>query len=64
MGIFFTYTNMELVSKWLVSPKRLAIKQNGLKFGTLGDNHTGGTFDLVMFKVVLGSFGTLPSKWS
>ncbi len=45
--------------KWPVTPKRLVLERNGLKFGTWGTPETRGTFHLVVFNANLGSFGAL-----
>ncbi len=42
-------------SKWLVTQKRLAVKQNGVKFVTQGGVFficIWGTFELLVFKVI------------
>ncbi len=56
-----------IVSKWPVTEKRRPVERNGVKIGT----GRGGVpvtciwdiFDLLVFKVILGSFGALISKW-
>ncbi len=49
--------------------KRLIVQRNGARFGTRGGggegvvlDHILGTFDLVVFKVMLGSFGAIVLK--
>ncbi len=54
-----------LVSQWPVTQKRLAVKPNGVEHGNIC-SMLWGTFDLVVVKVILGSFMiqyTLVSKW-
>ena len=53
-----------------VSRARLLVEQTRVEFGTLGYTSNtrhiciwAGAFDLVVFKVILGSFGSLLPKW-
>ncbi len=47
-----------------VSQKRLLIEQNSEILDAVTQiMHIWDTFDLVVFKVILGSFGALVSKW-
>ena len=45
--------------------KRLIVERNGMKFGTQSyqQNMKWGTFDFVVFIVILGSLGARFSKW-
>lgn len=51
-----------LVSKWPLTRKRLAGERSGLPF--VDTSNTRSTFDLNMFKVVLGPINVLISKWT
>ncbi len=55
-----------LVLIWPVTRKRLAVERNGVTFGTRWylQHVYGGTFDLLVLNVILGSFVVLVSKWA
>ena len=56
-----------LVSKWPVTREWLAVEQNSRRakrteiWDSGGSCHMGGTFDLLVLKVILGSFSALVS---